>query len=289
MPPFANVPSRVGNLAALQRGDKVIVQFSVPTLTTEGQPLKPPVTLELRIGDRHPPAPAVNNGIARYEIPSAEWTGKDVTIAARVVGSNGKDSGWCAPYTVSVVPPPDVPHDIVAVSAAAGVRLTWQAKGEHFHVLRLGGKETGYSLAAADVTQHEWVDSTAEFGQPYSYLVQTFVPLPGGKEAQSDLPEAKSITPEAPAPGVPSGLRAVPAATSIELSWDTPEGAAPTGYRVYRANAAGEFAKIAELGAVPTYSDSAVEAGKVYRYAVSAIDASGREGARSTVVEASLQ
>jgi fibronectin type 3 domain-containing protein len=84
-------------------------------------------------------------------------------------------------------------------------------------------------------------------------------------------------------------LRAVPAATSIELSWDTPEGAAPTGYRVYRANAAGEFAKIAELGAVPTYSDSAVEAGKVYRYAVSAIDASGREGARSTVVEASLQ
>jgi len=216
MPPFANVPSRVGNLAALQRGDKVIVQFSVPTLTTEGQPLKPPVTLELRIGDRHPAAPAVNNGIARYEIPAVEWTGKDVTIAARVVGSNGKDSGWSTPYTVSVVPPPDVPHDIVAASAAAGVRLTWQAKGEHFHVLRLGGKETGYSLAAADVTQNEWVDSAAEFGQPYSYLVQTFVPLPGGKEAQSDLPEAKSITPEAPAPGVPTGLRAVPAATSIE-------------------------------------------------------------------------
>jgi hypothetical protein len=289
MLPYANVPSPVGNLAAVQRGDKIIVQFTVPALTTEGQPLKPPVTLDLRIGDRHPAAPAIANGIARYEIPSAEWIGKDVAITARVMGANGKESGWSAPLTVSVVPPPDVPHDIAAASTAVGVRLAWQAKGGHFHILRLAGKDAGYSLAAADVTSHEWVDSTVEFGKPYSYLVQTFVPLSGGKEAQSDLPEAKSITPEAPPPGVPVGLRAVPAETSIELSWDTPEGLTPSGYRVYRAAAGGEFAKIAELGTVPTYSDTAVEAGKVYRYTVSAIDASGREGPRSPAVEASLQ
>ena len=289
MPPLANVPYPATNLAAVQRGDKIVVQFTVPTLTTEGQPLKPPVTLDLRIGDRHPAAPAVSNGIARYEIPAAEWTGKDVAIAARIVGSNGKASGWSAPYVVSVVPPPDVPHNIAAISAPTGVRLTWQANGAHFHVLRLAAKETGYSLVSPDVTQHEWLDSTVEFGQPYSYLIQTFVPLPGGKEAQSDLPEAKTITPEAPLPGVPVGLRAVPAASSIELTWDPPEGAAPAGYRVYRAGASGEFARVAELSAAPTYSDSAVEAGKVYRYTVSSIDASGREGPRCPVVETSLQ
>ena len=289
LPPFANVPSPVGNLAAVQRGDKIIVQFAVPTVTTEGQPLKPPVTLELRIGDRRPTPAAVANGIARYEVPSAEWTGQDVVITARVVGSNGKASIRSAPFTVPVVPPPDVPRKIAAESAAGGVRLTWQAKGAHFHILRLAGKETGYSLIAADVVQAEWVDATAEFGKPYSYLVQTFVPLPGGREAQSDLPDATSIIPEAPPPGVSTGLRAVPAASSIELSWDTPEGATPAGYRVYRAVAGGDFVRIAEVGLAPAYSDHGVEAGKVYRYAVCAIDATGREGPRSTTVEAGLQ
>jgi hypothetical protein len=291
LPPFANIPSPVANLNAVQRGDKLIVQFPVPTLTTEGQPLEPPVTPELRIGDHPPAAPAVTvkDGFARYEIPSTGWIGKDAVITARVVGSNGKDSGWSAPITVSVVAPPDVPHDIRAESTAGGVRLTWQSSGAHFHILRRSGKETAYSLAAADVTQHEWLDSTAEFGTPYSYLVQTFVPLPGGKEAQSDLPEATSLTPEAPPPGVPTGLRALPASVSIELSWDSPQGATPSGYRLYRATAGGDFVKIADVSGVPTYSDHTVEAGKVYRYAVSAVDASGREGPRCAPVEASLQ
>ena len=265
------------------------MQFTVPSLTTEGQPLKPPVTLDLRIGDRRFTPVAVSGGIARYEIPSAEWTGADAGITARAVGSNGKASVWSPPFMVAVLPPPDVPHNIAAESTAKGVRLTWQAKGAHFHVLRLAGTEAGYSVVAADVAQTEWVDATAEFGKPYSYLVQTFVPLPGGREAESDLPEVRSITPEAPPPGVPAGLRAVPAAASIELSWDTPEGAAPAGYRVYRAVAGGEFVKIGEAGAAPAYSDRSAEAGKVYRYAVCAIDAAGREGARSTPVEAGLQ
>jgi fibronectin type 3 domain-containing protein len=289
LPPFANVPSPVANLAAVQRGDKIVAQFTVPTLTTEGQPLKPPVTLDLRIGERRFTPAAVKDGIARYEIPSAEWTGKDAVITARVVGANGKVSAWPVTFTVPVVAPPEVPRNIAAESTAKGVRLTWQAKGAHFHVLRMAGAETEYKAVAADVAQTEWVDATAEFGKPYSYLVQTFVPLPGGKEAQSDLPEARSITPEAPLPGVPTGLRAVPAAASIELSWDTPEGAAPAGYRVYRAVAGGEFAGIGEAGAAPAYSDRRVEAGIVYRYAVCAIDASGREGPRTAAVEAGLQ
>lgn len=290
LPPLANVPAPVGSLAALQRGGKLVVQFTVPTLTTEGQPLKPPVTLELRIGGQPSTAAAiVAGGIARYEIPASEWTGKEAAVTARVVGSNGKASAWSAPFTVPVVAAPDVPRRIAADSTAAGVRLTWQAEGAHFHVLRLAGKETAYEVAAADVTGHEWVDATAEFGKPYAYLVQTFVPLPGGREAQSDLPEAVSVTPQAPPPGVPTGVRAVPSAASIELSWDTPEGIAPAGYRVYRAEAGGDFVRLAEVGLAPGYSDHAVEAGKVYRYAVSAMDASGREGARSTVVEAGLQ
>jgi hypothetical protein len=279
----------VGNLAAVQRGDKIVAQFTVPSLTTEGQPIKPPVTLDLRIGDRRFSPAAVTGGIARYEIPSAEWTGAIAGITARAVGANGKASAWCAPFLVAVVPPPDVPHNVTAESTAKGVRLAWQSKGAHFRVLRQASAETAFILVAADVAQTEWVDATAEFGKRYSYLVQTFVPLPGGGVAESDLPEARSITPEAPLPEVPAGLRAVAGAASIELSWDAPEGAVPAGYRVYRAVADGPPAKIGEAGAAPAYSDRSVEAGKAYRYTVCAIDASGREGPRTAAVEGSLQ
>ena len=290
LPPLANVPAPVSNLDAVQRGGKIVVQFAVPSLTTEGQPLKPPLTLDLRIGGQPSTAAAVMSGAtARYEVASAEWTAKDAVITARVVGSNGKASAWSAPLTVPVLPPPGVPAGIAAESVAGGVRLTWQADGGHFHILRQAGKEAGYALAAADVTAREWVDSTAEAGKLYAYLVQTFVPLPGGREAQSDLPEAVSITPQAPLPGPPTGMRAVASAASVELSWDPPEGAAPSGYRVYRADAAGEFARLAEVGPAPAYSDHAVETGKTYRYAVSAIDSSGHEGPRSSVAEAGVQ
>jgi fibronectin type 3 domain-containing protein len=39
----------------------------------------------------------------------------------------------------------------------------------------------------------------------------------------------------------------------------------------------------------PVYSDSKVEAGKTYRYAVSAVDLAGNESERSIVVGAALQ
>src|SRR5664279_1957317 len=91
LPPLANIPPKVSDLAALQRGDRIIVQFTVPTRTTEGHPIPPPVHMDLRAGPAEPfnevqwaaaarqiPPSAATNGIARYEVPAAGWTGKDV-------------------------------------------------------------------------------------------------------------------------------------------------------------------------------------------------------------------
>src|SRR5450631_1112639 len=89
LPPLANVPPRVKDLAAIQRGGQIIVQFSVPDKTTEGHPIPPPVKLDLRAGPadqfeenrwaagaRKISSNGAVGGIARYEIPAAEWTGK---------------------------------------------------------------------------------------------------------------------------------------------------------------------------------------------------------------------
>src|ERR1700674_765502 len=50
LPPLANVPAKVTDLWAVQRGSRIIVQFTIPDLTTEGRTIKDPVKLDLRIG-----------------------------------------------------------------------------------------------------------------------------------------------------------------------------------------------------------------------------------------------
>src|ERR1051325_7279557 len=94
LPPLANVPSAVADLGAVQRGDTIVVRFTVPFRTTELQPVHGPVKLDLRIGTAQEnfraeewsasakavAAPVPTNGIAIYRIPAAEWTGKEVVI-----------------------------------------------------------------------------------------------------------------------------------------------------------------------------------------------------------------
>lgn len=164
--------------------------------------------------------------------------------------------------------------------------MTWQGAGTHFRVLRKTGDEP-YAVVAPDVSAHEWTDTSAAVGTAYSYVVQAIQPVGQGSTAESELSAAVGITPAAPPPAAVTGLRAVPAPASIELSWDT-AGPDVTAYRIYRAEGDGAFQRIAESGAVPTYSDRAVQAGKTYRYEVAAVNGSGREGARSAPVTVSL-
>lgn len=302
LPPLANVPARVIDLAAVQRGGSIVAQFTIPTQTTEDMPVKEPLTLDLRVGlaaqpfrsdqwaaqAQHVAPPAQTKGIAHYEIPTAPWTGKDVVIGVRAIGGNGKAADWSNFVTVHAVAPLDQPKNVRGEPAPDGVRLTWSARGNHFRVLRKGAGEQQYTVVGADLRQPEFLDTTAAIGTEYSYVVQTYEPLEDHKEAQSDLSAEIKITRQAPLPGKPAGLLAVPSTNSIELSWDGNTDAQTTGYRVYRAEGAGAFARIAEISAIPTYSDHAVQHGKTYRYAIAAIDKDGREGPRSEAVEVPL-
>ncbi|HWD00278.1 MAG TPA: hypothetical protein VG456_26150 [Candidatus Sulfopaludibacter sp.] len=299
-PPLANIPSTVTDLSARQRGATVIAHFTVPTTTTEHMPIKDQLALDLRVGvwpegasveawaagARKIAPPKVEHGLATYQIPVADWVGKEVVLAARTAGENGKEASWSNYVVLPVVAAPQQPQDLRAEPVASGVRLTWHAAGQHFRILRKAGDEAQYSVVAADVAQQEWTDTQTTPGTAYSYLVQTIVPLGSGKEAESELSEVK-ITASAPPPSAPANLVAVPAPNSIELNWDAATGDV-AGYRIYRATAAGEFQKVADVNAIPAYSDHAVQHGTTYRYAVAALDSNGREGPRSTVKEVTL-
>jgi hypothetical protein len=303
LPPLTNIPARVADLAAVQRGGKLIVQFSAPHLTTEGVAIKQAPSFDLRIGPgpipfnearwasdakRIPPVAAAD--VERYEAPCAEWTGKGVSVAVRVVGANGKDAGWSNFAIAEVIAPPDRPAELRAEMTRGGLRIAWHAAGGHFRVLRtlVGGDNAEKYDQVAEVTNLEWTDPAAQVGTHYRYLVQTFVPQNDHRSAESDLSAPLDWTPEPIPPAAPAGLRAVAASNSIELAWDPAEESDIKGYRVYRAPAGGAFARIAETGAVPTYSDRTAEHGQPYRYAVAAVGTTGKEGQQSPPLDITL-
>jgi fibronectin type 3 domain-containing protein len=301
LPPLANIPARVSDLTAVQRGSRILAQFTLPPITTEGVTIRSPLELDLRIGEseapfrdeewaahaRKAPGGSVSGGIAKFEIPSAEWTGKQVLVAVRTTGNNGKPSAWSNFAAVPVVAPPETPSNVQANAVPAGVALTWDAHGSQFRVFRRTG--TGDPETVATVEQPAWTDPATQYGQRYSYQVQTIMPLGQNREAQSEISATAEITPEDRfPPAVPAGLRAAASPSSVELSWDANTETDLDGYRLYRSAPGGPPERIAVL-AVPAYSDHAVEHDKTYRYEVSAVDRAGNESPHSAPVEASLQ
>ncbi len=307
-PPLANIPTEPTGLAVLQRGATLYANFKIPELTTEQMPIRGDLELDLRAGI--PPNPwnvaqwtesarkiapsATSKGIATYQFPAREWIGKEVTVAARVIAANGKPSVWSNVVTIPVAPPLPAPSDLNAEATAKGVRLTWRTTsppppaGAHFRILRRSEDSPDFAEIGTS-TASEFLDASAEFDKPYTYLVQAFEDIGDHREAQSDLSPPRSITPkDVFAPAAPAHLSATPSASTIELSWDANMEPDLSGYRIYRSVNGGAFEKIAEVTDIPAYSDRGVQTGRAYRYAVTAFDKSGNESQRSNVVEAAI-
>jgi fibronectin type 3 domain-containing protein len=108
------------------------------------------------------------------------------------------------------------------------------------------------------------------------------------KMAESDISAVDTHIPKDRfAPAVPSGLRADRTANSVSLVWEADTDTDLAGYRIYRSEGSGPWQKLADVNAVPSYSDAAAEHGKTYRYAVSAFDKTvpPNESERSAAVE----
>jgi len=301
--PLANVPAKIQDLAAVQRGSIIIAHCTVPTLTTETYPLKATVNLELRIAaagehfdagawshDAKPISvqPEIKDGLATYKIPTQEWTGKQVAIGVRSTGANGKESEWSNIEIVAVVAPPETPSKPDVADTAIGERITWTGRGDQFRILRRIGDEKEYTIAST-VAGHEWTDTGIDYGKPYSYAVQALVDVGNKKTAESDLSDICTCIPKDTfAPAIPTALRADRTANSASLVWEPDTEADLAGYRVYRSEGSGPWRKLAEVNAVPSYSDTTVEHGKTYRYAITAFDKTGNESDRCPAVEIAI-
>jgi hypothetical protein len=299
LPPALDIPSPITDLRAAEDGERILVEFTIPPLTTEGLPLKDLRSVELFVGPPNAPSnpdswaasakrfevPADSPGpIAFDHIPARDWVGQSIEIGVRATGPKGKVSAWSNLIPLVVGPPLATPAGLTAENTAEGVRLKWNGAGPNYRVFRWSGNAQPVPIGEADMP--DYLDASAQFGTEYRYLVMAFV----GEARRSVVSQTATVTPiDIFAPAVPAGVTAAAGINSIELAWVRNTEADFRGYNVFRSEGNGPFEKIASLIETPAYTDTKVEAGKMYRYQISAVDLLGNESARSEAATGSLQ
>jgi len=288
-PPALDIPTRITDLRAAEYGDQILVQFTIGALTTDGLVLTSLKTVEVQVTGGDSPrmlhAQAKGPGPVAHEFPAKDWVGKQVTLMVRATGPKGKASDWSNPVTLAVGVPLATPADVKAMSDPKGVRLSWiGAEGGRYRVFRGAGDAMPQRLAESD--KPEYLDTAVDFGSPYRYFVQELA----GEQRQSEISAIVVVTPaDTFPPAVPVGLTAVAGVNSIELAWQPNTEEDLGGYQVYRSIDGGAAERIAGPVDAPNFSDRTVEIGKKYSYAITSIDRTGNESARSAAVEVTAQ
>jgi fibronectin type 3 domain-containing protein len=153
-----------------------------------------------------------------------------------------------------------------------------------YRIFRAIADGTPERLSESD--RPEFIDETTEYDKTYRYQIQAITDDLHG----SVVSEPVSCTPtDIFPPAVPGALTAILGVSTIELAWTRNSEKDFKGYNVYRSVDGGPFERIAEAVPAPSFSDSKIEPGKKYTYAVSAVDVKGNESPRSTPAEASNQ
>lgn len=152
-------------------------------------------------------------------------------------------------------------------------------------------------LVESNLAQGRALDETVRFGETYEYHAQRVARLTAdGKTlelAGALSPPVRVDVKDVFPPAVPQGLVAVATApengvaASIDLSWRPNTEPDLAGYAVYRRQGSGPWLRISpeKTMAGSAFHDPDVRPGNTYHYAVTAIDQTGHESARSAEAE----
>ncbi len=145
------VPAAIGDLAARQAGDTVVLMFTLPKNSTEGRPLAEPPELEIYHGSQPPSAPPgklstrlvytvpsalvdtyITEGRVRFPDPLrpeelAANAGQQMVYMVRTRASKRRSSADSNIVAVRVYPVPERIQDLRATLTETAVELSWSA------------------------------------------------------------------------------------------------------------------------------------------------------------------
>lgn len=272
LPPALNIPEPVADLRVLQRADRLILDYTAPSLTTEAIGLTSITSAEAQVGDRTVPIEPPKPGEAGHaELPAADWTRQEVAVKVILGGPKGRKSAASNTVIVRVLEPLHPPDALKAEPHPEGVRVSWtdaKVAGARYRVTRIPD-------ANSIVDKPEFIDRAVEIGKEYRYSITTVV------EHSESLPSPATsvVARDTFAPAIPSNLTAIAGVNSVELAWDRVIEPDLKHYRLYR-----DGQPIGDPES-PSFSDKQIKSGQRYRYELTAIDQAGNESVRSMPIE----
>ncbi len=260
------------------------------------------------------PAPApLAPGSAQTVRVSGLLSASQYTFRIRSTDPAGNLSALGAPATGATLAVPDLTPPAAVTDLHATVvdtflvRLTWTAPGDD----GMTGRAAGYDLRwrTDTLTAATWTEASALAGLPVPAAAGTpetlmVAGLPadrklalaviaaddaGNRGAFGNVAAVTLVTPLPPdtqPPSVPGGLAAAPRPGKVSLLWSAAAEPDFSHYRIYRGRLAAAPLDLYRDGVQsPSVDDDQVVPGRRYCYAVSAVDASGNESARSAMIE----
>ena len=297
--PALNIPTRIVDLAAIERGDKLDIRFTIPARTTEGLTIRQVASVEVRVGPNDQSGFELNQWASTakrvevspisppgqgqaVEIDIRDSIGKDLIVAVRLANARGRNSEWSNLVSVTIEPPLAKATDFKVEPVPQGAWLTWTAPPgiTDFRVYKKTPEQNSPALFAT-TKDPNFLDTSVEFGKTYEYYVECF-----RDKTASEIVGPASITPEDIfPPAVPTGLTSTNGIDAIELSWERNAEPRFKEYRVYRSVDDGPFTPIGQPLDVPSYSDHDIQSGKHYRYRLTAVGQNGKESNPSNPIE----
>ncbi|MEP7362355.1 MAG: hypothetical protein ABI972_03800 [Acidobacteriota bacterium] len=272
MPPSLHIPAAVADLRAEQKVDRIEIRFTLPPLTTDNAGIRRFQDVELQGGPEGAagriPLPPAGPGPVELTVPVADWSGKSVTFKVRSQGIRGRWSEWSNAVTLAVAAPAAAPM-VRATATAAGVKLEWDGPAGTTYTIERTSEGSPAPVMLGPANDSTFLDKDAQFNQSYTYRVQS---------AGSPMSAPVVITPKDTfPPATPTGLSAIAAPASIQLSWNPVEDADLAGYQMYRAEGDGPFIRVGGRLTAPSFNDREVRPAISYRYRVTALDSGGNE------------
>ena len=234
-------------------------------------------------------------------IYSFKLSGKDFISKKYTFGLRVKDRKRFSSFSVLVSLKPMVlplpPTGVTASVYPDRIELKWNPPLKNrdqssppslkgYNIYRSEEEGETRRLNASLIKEEKYDDRNFVFGQTYRYVIRASATdtLPYSESENSE--ETEILTKDTFAPEPPEGLISVAGQEILAISWDANVEGDLDGYRVWRRDEeATEFRLLTpDLIKENAFNDKDVEKGKMYVYAVTALDRAGNESLKSKAI-----
>ena len=318
--PVRMVPQPPEALKISQRGERLILEWSLPTTYIDGSDLGAIASLEIGEAEKAQDFSLSVKSLKILDGKSLEalrlpGDAKPVRYSTAVEDLQGRigracffalrvrdvrrkrDSDWSPPVAITpivVSEPPGLPRLAVFEDR---VEVRWDAPAEN-HDKMAPAKRAGYNVYRLEKdgqpiklnnsvsAEPLFDDKTFEFGRTYAYFVRAVLGDAEPYVESNESPSAEVTPKDTFPPRAPSGLAAAAGGGVITLLWDASPERDVAGYRIWRRGPGGKDAVLLTPQPFPenTFADKTAAKGTRYAYSVSAVDKNGNESLRSAPV-----